>query len=176
MACDEVSISDGSLDAVTISDAGSFASYRIPIADLTGAGEGAYATLQGMYGLMQYTKITATGHGLSNADEGKPLSGSVILNDTLTTHFPTGILYDNVDVNTLVVAGPGTIITIANSLLQGGSGYSIATSGRYVFWDLSAGQYVHTMPGDIADNIPEILEIISVGASNFTARVRPFHY
>lgn len=114
--------------------------------------------------------VTYASHGLVSGDVGKPLSGSAILDDADATHYPSTVLLEVVNSNTLRVASPGRLVTLAVALLSGGSGYSIATSGRYVYWDKSAGTYSGTLPSDGMS--PAVLELLSVGASTFVARVR----
>lgn len=120
--------------------------------------------------------LTATSHGRVSGDIGKPMFGGAILDDTSETHFPNGVLLGIPNTNTVVIAGPGAIMSIPVALLEDGASYDITTSGRFVFWDASVGTYVADLPADTASKIPDILEIISVGASTFTARVRPLSF
>lgn len=117
-------------------------------------------------------KITATAHGLVSGDVGKPLSGTVLLDDTNPYHYPSGVLVSVTDANTIVVAFGGEVVTLPVALLNGGNAYNVAVSGRFVFWDLSAAKYFADPQG--AGVQPEILEIFSVGSTTFVARIRSF--
>jgi len=147
-----------------------------PAADihsLDGSGRGSAKSwdFDEMYKAMMYRLFTAAAHGLVSGDVGKPVSGSTILDDTATTHYPSGVLVQVVSTSVIRVAPPGTEVTLAVALLTGGAAYSIASSGRYVYWDASGGLYTGTIPVDSAPEMPEILELTTVGATTFTARV-----
>jgi hypothetical protein len=116
-------------------------------------------------------RITATSHGLSASDEGKPLYDDGIYDNTDSAERPDWILVQNVDTNTLRVIGQGGLVTVPVTLLDGGAAYSIATSGRQVYWDTTNTQYTATLPSDHDGPAKYILTILSVGASDFTAIV-----
>lgn len=155
------------------------AKVTIPAADrhsVDGSGYGtAYSfAFDELYKSMTYRLLTSASHGLVSGDVGKPLSGVEILDDTDATHYPSGLLMNVVSTNVIYVAPPGADVTLDVALLEDGNAYDIATSGRYVFWDLSVGDYVSELPADSAVTMPEVLEILTVGATTFTARVRSF--
>lgn len=142
--------------------------------DGSGYGTSYYYTFSVFYQALLYRLMTYTAHGLVSGDVGKPLSGADILDDTDDTLYPSHILIESVSANVIRVAPPGVDVVLAVALLDGGNAYDIATSGRYVYWDNSATLYKAAKPADSAANTPEILEIFSVGASTFNARVRSF--
>lgn len=130
-------------------------------------------------------EMSLTSHGLTTAtDKGKPIvirptpsQPAAVLDDTSATQFPTGIL-KLADANRVIFCRPGDIIRVRTTLLQGGNAYSIDTSGRYLYWDLSTsgGIWTPTRPADTAPHIPDLLEVIRVNQFNdstFEARVRP---
>lgn len=149
----------------------------LPVADRhtvdgDGYGTSYYYTFAILYQALSYRLMTYTAHGLVSGDVGKPLSGADILDDTDSTLHPSHVLIESVSANVIRVAPPGADVTLAVALIDGGNAYDIATSGRYVYWDDSDGLYKAAKPADSAANMPEILEVFSVGASTFNARVR----
>lgn len=119
-----------------------------------------------------YTTLAFAAHGRSAADVGKPLCRSAIYDDTSATSYFSHVLISVVDTNTLQVAGPGKDVTLSVGLLDGGSLYNLGTQGAYVYWDLSASKYKGDKQADSDAKASAILEIMSVGATTFVARVR----
>ena len=106
--------------------------------------------------------VTVTGHGLTSADQGKPIgwtaSALAIWDDAADPQvsFPAAILKEIVDANTLSLAYCGEVVTVADSLLPTGVPNDTANSesnSRFLYWDKSAGQYQFTIPDDAAYNI-----------------------
>ena len=120
-----------------------------------------------------YQFYSQVSHGRTSGDVGKPLFQSAIYNDTATTTFPTSVLAHVTDANTLLVALPGAHITIPTTLIEGGSGYNIAASGRLLWWDFSANLYKPTRPADSQKGGPPILYILRIVGGNVDAQVRP---
>lgn len=115
--------------------------------------------------------LTATSHGLSATDIGKPLYGKVVFDDTDADQYPTWVLAGIVDANTLLIAGDGAQVTIDVDLLQNGASYNVATSGYTVYWDKSSAMYYATKPVETESVIDPVLMITSVGATTFDAIV-----
>jgi hypothetical protein len=99
-------------------------------------------------------EITSTAHGLLAADIGKPVGFRAngkpyIWNDAGTTEYPVAILCDVPDVNTIKLAYPGSLLSVASSLFPasmpvvGGE-----TNSRVMYWDLTSQTYVHDCPSD----------------------------
>lgn len=149
--------------------------FHLPCADRTAGGDGTGKdlTFAVLYQCLAYRLLTATSHGLVSGDVGKPLSGAAIFDDTDPAHTFSCVLVEIVNSNTLRVATVGTEVSIAVGLLTNGASYdhTSAGDGRYVFWDESMSLYVPEAPGDTDPTAREILEILSVGVSTFTARV-----
>ena len=145
---------------------------HVAVADRQSTPAGYGFAFSELYGALHYTIIAATSHGLTSGDYGKPLSGAEILDDTDSSHYPSGILIQAPDSNTLRFAGPGTVVTISTSLIEDGNAYDTAVKGRYMCWDLSSVLFVATPPADCL--APTILEVLSVSTSTFVARVRSF--
>jgi hypothetical protein len=123
--------------------------------------------------------VAAPSHGRTSADIGKPVVHAVsgawpILDDANTNHYPTGILKGVSGTGVLYFARGGDVLTLPVALIENGSSYSIASNGRFVFWDLSVGKYVAAKPFDSSSFLPDLLEVLSVGGSTFSARVRDF--
>lgn len=144
----------------------------VAVADRQSTAAGYGFAFSEIYGALTYTIEAAASHGLTSGDYGKPLSGFEILDDTDTSHHPSGVLVHVPNSNTLRVAGPGSVLTVSTALIEDGNAYDPSVTGRYVFWDLSSALYVSNLPVDCV--APDILEVITVGASTFTARVRSF--
>lgn len=120
----------------------------------------------------QYSTLSFAAHGRSASDIGKPLCRSALYDDTSASSYFSHILISIVDTNTLQVAGPGKDVLLPVSLLDGGALYSIGNSGAHLYWDLSAAKYKGDKPADSDAESSPVLEIMSVGATNFVARVR----
>lgn len=122
----------------------------------------------------KYLTITATAHGLVSGDLGKPIdTEGVILDDVLATEF-LGVLVSIPDANTLELAPGGSVITIANALLENSGTWDLADTaeGRYADWDKSQTLYVDGRPYDSHPQQLHKLVIESIGGSTFRARVR----
>ena len=120
-----------------------------------------------------YKFVQAVAHGLVAGDIGKPLSGTVILNDTTSTHWPTGILMAVPTVDQLMVALPGARVRLPLSLLEFGSSWSYTTHGRVTWWDFSTTQHRATRQPDAIRGMCSTLYILSIGTTTFDAVVRP---
>lgn len=119
-----------------------------------------------------YSTLSFAAHGRSASDIGKPLCRSSVYDDTSASSYFSHILIAIIDTNTLQVAGPGKDVTLPVSLLDGGSLYSIGTQGAYLYWDLSASKFKGDKPADSDAEASVVLELMSVGATTFVARVR----
>lgn len=123
--------------------------------------------------------ITATGHGMTSADVGKPIgwqSGGapVVWDDAANpqTEYPTAILGEVVDVNTIRVAAAGEILDIADTLLPAGMpNPGGLTNYRMPFWDKSAGTYKSTKPADSKLEIQLIYYVRAGGAGRALVQV-----
>jgi len=150
---------------------------EIPVADMhapDGSGNGlarSYAW-DVLYQSLVYQICTYTGHGVTDVAEGRPVAGCILVDDANGDHYPSGILMEVIDVDTLRIAPVGSEVTIDVALLEDGNAYDTATQGRYVYWDFSEVMYVEDLPVDSHADMPCVLEVIEVGASTFTARVR----
>lgn len=160
-------ISDPSIPSVALSNLTALANYVMPC---SASGAPAKVTFLDLYKIIHYVRVTKTAHGLVSGDVGKPLDQDyAIIDDTADVEL-TGVLDQVVDVDTIIIAPPKSIVTVPLALLVGG--YDLATHGKYVFWDLSAGFYVEFLPANSSSRMREILEIISVGDTTLDARVR----
>ena len=121
--------------------------------------------------IAQSKLVTATAHGLVAGDVGKPLYGAAIYDDVIEAANVDWVLLQSVDANTIRVAPPGAVVSIATTLLDGGDAYSISTSGRHVYWDKSAGLYKAALPADSSGSADRVLTIFNVGTGTFTAYV-----
>lgn len=127
-----------------------------------------------------YKFVQAVAHGLVAGDIGKPLSGTVILNDTTSTHWPTGILMAVPTVDQLMVALPGARVRLPLSLLEFGSSWSYTTHGRIGWWDLAdvdtptnGVKYRPVRQPNAARGMASCIYILSIGTTTFDAVVRP---
>lgn len=116
--------------------------------------------------------VTATAHGLVSGDIGKPLSGTVLLDDANVLHYPSGLLDSIPDSNTLTLAIQTAEVVLPLALLENGGSFDVNANGRFLFWDLSAVLFRASPPADSV--MPSILEYVTKDASNFTARIRCF--
>ena len=165
----QTAISDaGDLDATSVT---SPADVRVPASNDQAGTPGTKADL-GLDDIALVSNselMTATAHGLSSGDVGKPLFGAAIWDDTDVDQHADWILVQVVDSNTLRVLPTGSAFDIPVALLDGGNGYSIATSGRHVFWDESDGQYEAARPSDSVADHECVLAIVSVDTTTFRA-------
>lgn len=100
-----------------------------------------------------YPLVNRSSHGLTAADEGKPLFNETIYDNMNVAHCVTGAMYDYVDANNYRYCQPYGSMWIPAALMP--AGYNIASSPRELYWSLSAGTYVTTKPvGEPADNKP----------------------
>lgn len=119
--------------------------------------------------------ISATAHGFSATDVGKPIGWQVggspaIWDDAATTQteFPVGILAEVPDANSIRLAAAGEVVTIDDALLPAGMPSPGGdTNARMPWWDKSAGQYVATKP---ADAMVEIQLLYYVRASGVAGK------
>jgi hypothetical protein len=119
-----------------------------------------------------YSTLSFPSHGRTASDVGKALCRGALFDDTSASSYFSHILISITDTNTLVVAGPGKDVTLPVSLLDGGSLYNIGTSGAFVYWDLSASKYKADKQADSDASVSAVLELFSVGATTFVARVK----
>ncbi len=154
------------LDASSVTNP---ANIRLFAADIQGANPGLSrsAGLDDVSYLATSELINSSGHGLVAADEGKPLFGVAVLDDTEEGERAHWVLLDRLDTSNIRVLRPGGSIDIPLTMLEGGSGYDVSTSGRSLWWDESATQYVPSPPGDTTTGV--VLELISVGSTTFRA-------
>lgn len=138
---------------------------------LGGTGLDRDMTAAALQEIMAITVVTYAAHGRTTGDIGKPLRFGAIWDDTSATTQWQHILHSIVDANTLRVVRHAEEITIPSALLTGGPGYSIASSGPFVYWDASAGVYTATRPVDSAGQAGAVLELITVSGANAFARV-----
>lgn len=110
-------------------------------------------------------------NSLSAADIGKPLCRNSVLSDTSNTQYFSHVLLSVVSASVLHVAGSGCVVSIDNALLDGGAAYNIATSGAFLYWDSSAAKYKADKQADADAQSDAVLELLTVGATTFDARV-----
>lgn len=151
-----------------------FAAADMHSPDGSGNGLGRATALDVLYQALCYSICTYASHGLTSGDVGKPVGNGTIIDDTSSAVYPTGVLMEVIDTDTLRIAPPGAEVTLATTLLQYGDAYSLVVHGPFVFWDLSAGDYEAFMPVDTSPNMPEMLEVIEVNTGSFKARVRGY--
>ena len=154
-----------------------YSKIGIPVSDrhsVDGSGFGTpyYFDLNELYKVLFYRLYTAAAHGLVSGDVGKPLSGADIMDDEDPNHYPTCVLVQVPSTGVLRVAPVGAEVTLAIALLTDGATWDLDVDGRFIYWDLSEGAYVSTPPVDSAPNMPAVMELLSIGVSTFTARVR----
>lgn len=141
--------------------------------DGSGYGTSKSLDLQVLDWSTSYQFVAATAHGLVAGDIGKPLSGTAILNDTTSTHWPTGILMAVPTVDALMVALPGAHVRLPLTLLEFGSSWSFSTHGRFTWWDFSTTQHRAARQSDAVRGMCSTLYILSIGPTTFDAIVRP---
>lgn len=141
--------------------------------DSNGLGVPQSATYDVLEQSLSYQFLSQNGHGLVASDLGKPLSGHTVYSDTVPTQFPTAVLAHVTDANTILVALPGAHVRLPASILDGGSSYNIASNGRLVWWDASAGLYKATRQSDAVSGSPPILYILRITGGFVDAQVRP---
>ena len=141
--------------------------------DGSGYGTSKSLDLQVLDWSTSYQFVAATAHGLVAGDVGKPLSGVSILNDTTSTHWPTGILMAVPTVDAIMVALPGAHVRLPLTLLEFGSSWSFSTHGRITWWDFSTTQHRAARQSDAIRGMCSTLYILSVGPTTFDAIVRP---
>ncbi len=141
--------------------------------DGSGYGTSKSLDLQVLDWSTSYQFIAATAHGLVAGDVGKPLSGVAILNDTTSTHWPTGILMAVPTVDQLMVAIPGAHVRLPLTLLEFGSSWSFSTHGRITWWDFSTTQHRAARQPDAVRGMCSTLYVLSIGPTTFDAIVRP---
>lgn len=145
---------------------------RFLLSDINGTPTSEQISLDEMSKASQLIVLEHTSHGLTAADEGKPLVGVAILDDTDNGVYPNWVLYNYLDANTVVVAPLGALIDLPTYLLNGGDAYDVDASGYKLYYDTSLGKYTSTLPSGSAQVDP-VLHIVSVNAtdSTFTAIV-----
>lgn len=163
-------LSDAAVSRASERDVSDYADWLLPLANIQSTTPGAKAKgdFDMLSAIVHSRIITATGHGLVAGDEGKPLSGTSIFDDTNTAHYPNCVLAQVIDANTLRIQIHGAL-DIDDGLLP--AGYNLGTHGPYLYWDLSVGTYVHTRPSNSWTGVREILYVYSVGSTTFTAEV-----
>lgn len=146
----------------------------VPAADVSASTPGARIVLDGYeYSRMTESRvIVATAHGLDVTDEGKPLFWKSIYNDTDATHFPTAILTQVINDNSLRIQQFG-LVTFPTGLIEGGATYDPdpAADGPFVFWDLSQTLYVAQLPADSSVNANALLYVQSIASGTVTAEI-----
>ena len=166
-------------DPATLAEVVSKAAIRFPAADMhapDGGGKGLsrHYAADVLYQALAYQISTHTGHGLTSGSVGYPLWYGSVVDDTDLDHYPSGVLVEVIDTDTLRIAPPGSEVTLPVALLEDGNATDIGTTGRFMYWDFSATQYMNDLPVDSSATMPEMLELISVGSTTFTARVRGY--
>lgn len=119
------------------------------------------------------TNLVQTAHGRVTGEIGRPLSNTALFDDTSLNNWPTGILLNIVDTNTVQVAKPADVVTLAVSLLVDGAAFNVSL-GRRVWFDTSATLYKQTRQADGISGLGPQLYVLSVGSSTFTALVCDF--
>lgn len=116
-------------------------------------------------------QITATAHGLTGSDIGKPLRYPATIWSQSDTEDPSYILASVVDVNTVLVHTLGTrVADFPSSLLDGA--YSLSADGPFVYWDASTSEYVAVKPPGYAERLGPTLQVVAADATLFAAIVR----
>jgi len=149
---------------------------HLPAADKqSGVGDGVSIdlTLLDIQQIAFMRPFASTAHGLVSGDVGKALSAGELFDDESSIHRFSGVLARVIDANTILVAVSGAQFVFPIALLENGSSYNPAddADGRWVFWDLDQSLYVAEEPYTSHPSVAEVLEILSVGVSTFTARV-----
>lgn len=137
--------------------------------DVTGAAP-YKITLQELGKATSITEFTATSHGLTSADVGKPLHGVAVWDDTDINTYPTSVLMRIPDSNTLAVAGAGAIVDLPVTKLKDGASYNVA-EGYGLYWDASAGKYIPTIPTSTSFDANHVLMLLKVESTTFRAIV-----
>lgn len=119
------------------------------------------------------TLFVHTAHGRTTGEIGRPLSGKDLFVDTDPLSWPTGILRNVVDVNTIDIAKTGDVCTLPIALLVNGGSFNVSL-GRKTWFDTSATLYKQTRQTDASTGLGPQLYVLSVGASTWTAIVLPF--
>jgi hypothetical protein len=166
-------ISDPSVPDLNAADVTDPAKVRLYAADIQAStpGVGKDIGLDQIQLAVQSQVIEATSHGLVSGDVGKPLHGTSIYDDTNSAHRVDWILVQAIDVNKIRVMPMGGVVDVPVSMLQDGSAYNVATSGRYVYWDASVGDYVPVKPADAVEESVPVLVVMHVGLASFRAVV-----
>lgn len=103
-----------------------------------------------------YDEVRSVAHGLTASSVGKPIGWDstgkpVVWQDHSSPQNcdPVAILYAVIDADTIKISTTGSVAEVANSLLPGSMPVNGGqTNSRWLFWDQSAGAYVHTKPSD----------------------------
>lgn len=118
------------------------------------------------------TNLVHTAHGRVTGEIGRPLSGKDLFVDTAALSWPTAILMNVPDTNTLTIAKTGDVVTLPVALLVNGAAFNVSL-GRKVWFDYSATLYKQAREPDALIGLGAQLYVLSVSASTFTAVVLP---
>lgn len=164
------SISDPTLELVDILTVGSLANYRIPCADMTGGTPGVakVVTLFDLYQVLNYKRETRS-NNWNSSHYWRPLNQNrTSFSENSEDSRMIGILVAAPDNMTVVYAPPGASIIAPTAMLQGGNGYNLSTSGRFVWWTSLGSIYLAEKPFHTHPNVTEILEIVAINTGNST--------
>lgn len=106
-----------------------------------------------------------TAHGFTESNAGYVITGHTLFDDT-SDQWPTGVITSYIDANTFTYACYGQTLTIPAARVN--TGYSIATDGRFLYWDYSLTKYVATKPSDSSPDLPPILMVNFYNATTAT--------
>lgn len=128
------------------------------------------STIKAYVDAVHQRTLTVASHGLTAADEEKPLTWNgtsyTVYDDTSATQYPLFFLDKVVDVNNIRVIWSG-VVTFDSTRLE--VGYSLSGDGPYIFWDKSDDQYESVKPGDSAPRARELFAVLGISGGVVTA-------
>jgi hypothetical protein len=157
-------------------------SYRFPtgagtdgqVLQINSSGQLNWVSLSGSGTYSPYATMYFPDHGLTSSDVGKAVYVAELLDDTDATHFFTGVIVSVGDTNNFTYAKEGDTMSLASTLIAGS--YSYTSESRFLYWDLSAGGWTKTKPGDSAPDNPPGLLVNSYNASTAQYNVTVLGY